>query len=110
MKLIQILFLLFGFFMLLFAYFNKKSKRLKLDLVLFIYVTGIFLILFTLFPSTSTVFANILGISRGVDVLIYLSLPLLFYLVFLLYVRLEELNKKLTKMVRIDAIKNAKKK
>ncbi len=110
MKLIQILFLLFGLLMLLFAYFNQKAKRLKYEAVLFAYTIGVFLILFTLFPSSSSYLARLLGVSRGVDVLIYLSLPLLFYFVFILYAKLEEMNKKLTKLVREDALRNAKKK
>ncbi len=104
MELINIIMILFGLFLFIVGYFNRKRKTLNEELILLSYITGFFIILFSLFPSTMNRIAKLTGVSRGVDLLTYISIPLLFYLVILLYVKVSELNEKLTKIVREDAI------
>lgn len=53
--------------------------------------------------------ADLFGISRGVDLALYLSVIILFYLVFKLFSSLEEINQKLTQIIRQDALKRARK-
>ncbi|NQU77407.1 DUF2304 family protein [Candidatus Falkowbacteria bacterium] len=46
-----------------------------------------------------------LGIaSRGIDVLIYVAVPLIFYLIFRIYVRLEKMERNITKVTRQEAL------
>ena len=61
-------------------------------------------------PDTTTYLANFLGIGRGADLAIYLSIVAIFYLLFRIYVRLSKIESEITKVVRKDAIKNAEKK
>ena len=56
-------------------------------------------------PDATAMLARALGIGRGVDVVIYLSVPLGFYLVFRLYEKIERLNRELTKVVRHLALR-----
>ncbi len=58
-----------------------------------------------IYPSISGDIARILGIGRGVDLVIYASIVLLFYLVFRLYVYLQDLRHELTKLVQKLAMK-----
>ncbi|MDO8503254.1 MAG: DUF2304 domain-containing protein [bacterium] len=52
-----------------------------------------------------TSIANLIGIGRGVDLAIYLSIIILFYLVFRIFSQLREIEKKITELVRREALK-----
>lgn len=56
-------------------------------------------------PGLSTVFAQIVGIGRGVDLVVYLSIFLLFILVFHLHVMHDRMERTLTELVRQDALR-----
>jgi hypothetical protein len=51
-------------------------------------------------PNIATRIANLVGVGRGVDLILYLSLPGLLMMIFLLFARTRELNAKLTVAVR----------
>ena len=67
-------------------------------------VLWIVIIIIAIIPDITFSFANILGIERGVDVLIYFSIILLFYLMFRIYVKIEKIEQDITKAVRNTAI------
>lgn len=47
-------------------------------------------------PDVTSQFASILGIGRGADLIIYSSIVVLFYLVFRIYVKLEDIEREIT--------------
>jgi hypothetical protein len=51
-------------------------------------------------PDQTTEVARLLGIGRGVDVVIYSAIALLFYLVFRLHVYLEEIRTQISTLIR----------
>lgn len=57
-------------------------------------------------PQISTRVANFFGVGRGSDFVIYGSVILLFILVFKIFVALESLERKLTGLVRREALKD----
>ncbi len=59
----------------------------------------------TLMPQTTDMLATILGVGRGVDVIIYLSIIALFYLGFRLFVKIEDLEREITHLVRTLAVR-----
>jgi len=59
-----------------------------------------------LLPQTATLVANFFGVGRGADFVIYGSVVLLFVLVFKIFVSLDALEKKLTAIVRKDALRD----
>lgn len=63
-----------------------------------------------LLPQTTTRIASYFGIGRGVDVIVYVALAILFYLVFRIYVMVEDLRHEITFLVREMALKNTRKK
>ena len=71
-----------------------------------IWVIGIIGILH---PATTSRIASLIGVGRGVDAIIYLALSLLFYLVFRLYVMIEDVRREITTLVREISLANAKK-
>lgn len=60
-------------------------------------------------PSFSTYIAKIIGIQRGADVIIYVSIVLLFYLLFRVNILIENLKEEITKLNRQIALSNPKK-
>jgi small membrane protein len=61
------------------------------------------------FPSEISKLAIMLGIGRGVDLIIYASVAVLFYLVFRLYVFLEDVRHEITEVIRKIALENKQK-
>jgi hypothetical protein len=59
-------------------------------------------------PDSATWVANSLGVGRGVDLVMYLSLFTLSYLWVLLYAKERQTQQKMTKLVRALAIANAR--
>ena len=62
-----------------------------------------------LVPDLTTDVAKFLGIGRGVDLAIYASIIALFYLVFRIYIILEDVRSEITELVRKMALENSKK-
>jgi len=60
-------------------------------------------------PESTNFVANILGVGRGADMVVYLSVILLFYIVFQITVKTEKLERNITKIVRKMAISEAQK-
>lgn len=57
-------------------------------------------------PETTSAVAHLLGVGRGVDLVLYASVVLLFFLVFKLFTSLDRLEKILTDIVRKDALRD----
>ncbi len=60
-----------------------------------------------LFPGGTIAMAHFLGIGRGADLVMYLGLILIFYLLFRVYVRLEKIDREMTQLVRATALREA---
>ena len=56
-------------------------------------------------PTTTDRLANILGVGRGVDTAMYLSLLLIFYLLFRSFAKIEDMDRQLTRIVRANALR-----
>ena len=57
-----------------------------------------------LFPKTTDTVAQFLGIARGADLIVYIGIIILFAGLFFLLVRLERLERDITKIVRKMAL------
>jgi hypothetical protein len=57
-------------------------------------------------PSIASFFADLVGIGRGVDLVVYISVFVLFLLVFHLHVVHDRIEKSITELVRYDALRN----
>jgi len=58
----------------------------------------------TLVPRKTDVLAQWLGVGRGADLLVYLSIIVLFFVAFKIIVRLEKIDRDITKVVRNAAL------
>jgi len=52
-------------------------------------------------PNVATRIANMVGVGRGADLIVYLALPGLLMMIFLLFARIRELNARLTMAVSV---------
>lgn len=57
-----------------------------------------------LWPNSTAFFAKMFGLGRGVDLVIYLALAGLFFMVFRLMIKIEGLNRDITVLTRKAAI------
>ncbi len=60
------------------------------------------------YPEIMNRAADMIGVGRGVDVAIYFALLLIFYILFRLLVRLEKMERNITKIVRRIALDRKK--
>ena len=59
-------------------------------------------------PETASDVARRLGVGRGADVVVYLSIAALFYLQFRLFARVEDQERQITRLARELALKDLK--
>jgi hypothetical protein len=59
-----------------------------------------------LLPNSTARIATLLGVGRGVDVAIYVSLALLFYIAFRQLGKIEDLERQITRLVRAHALRD----
>lgn len=110
MLLIQILGLVVFLALIIYtALFMSKGKISWEEGMLWI-IIWLFLLIVVVIPSITTDLARFLGISRGVDLVIYLSILLLLIFDFYLIARIEYLETQLTKLVKEIALRDIKKK
>lgn len=56
-------------------------------------------------PDATSWLATKLGVGRGVDIAMYLSILMLFYLLFRSFTKIEDLDRQLTRVVRANALR-----
>ncbi len=104
MSIIQFLIVAFALFAI--ARTLRQFRRGKLTLaflfawIAFWVIVGVVVVL----PQTTDTLARFVGVGRGVDAIMYVSILALFYAVFRLLVRIEEVEREITKLVRTLAI------
>jgi hypothetical protein len=98
--LFQILFSLFALFAIISVYSKKRSGLLNAGGATFWTLFWLIAVVFVWMPNALTVVANTFGIGRGADLVLYVSLVVVFFLLFKISVKLESLNRDLTKVTR----------
>jgi hypothetical protein len=106
MYLIQIFLVLFFFFAILKVAGRCRAGDLSLSAAIVWIVFWLAAAVIVIVPNSTAYFAKIFGIGRGADLVVYLSLALLFFIIFRLMVKVEKLNKEITLLVRQMALKN----
>jgi hypothetical protein len=85
-------------------YRQRRIGTLAFLLWLFLWAVAAVVILF---PNSTVGVAHFLGIGRGADLVLYLGAILILYLIFRLFVRLEQMDRNMTKIVRSLALREA---
>ncbi len=106
---IQIVLLIFTVFAVSRVFLRLREKVISTKTALFWILIWMAAIVGILLPKTTTKIASIFGVGRGVDVIVYISLALLFYLVFRIYVMIQDMRHEITSVIRKFALQNASK-
>jgi len=88
------------------VFFVTTLWRLVTKKVFRVWVVTMWILLWTtgavlvLFPQVSFFLAHIFGIGRGSDLVIYVSIILIIYLLYRIYVKMEKISKRMDLVVR----------
>ncbi|MDP2692387.1 MAG: DUF2304 domain-containing protein [bacterium] len=107
--LFQILFTLFALFAIGSVLNRKKAGQLSLRGSIFWAGFWLLTIIAVLWPNSTTVLANALGIGRGTDFVLYISIIVIFYLLFRLHIKIEGVSRDMTKIVRKNTLDEGEK-
>lgn len=99
MEPIQILIVVFALFAISRVILQYRKKNINLGEFIFWMIAWIILIIIVTIPALSMFFAKIAGITRGVDLFVYLGIILLFYLAYREYIIINENRRNFSKVV-----------
>ena len=101
---IQILIILFALFAVVRTLRQFRAGRLSAlwGAVWLLFWTVVVVLVFL--PNTTQILADVLGVGRGADLVIYLALVVLFYLLFKLFVKIESVEQEISTLVRKIAL------
>jgi len=108
MEAIQIIAVLFALFAFSKVIIRFREAKITGREFIFWSIIWFGIIIVAALPWTTTIAARLIGISRGIDVVVYLSIIALFYLIFRMYVKMEHVEREITRLVREEAIKRRK--
>lgn len=103
--LVQIVAFIIIIFALSRVYLRFKSNKSSVKEVVFWTTVWILIAIVVFLPQTMSYLARMLGVGRGVDVVIYLALLILVYWQFRNNVRTEKIEQDISKIVREIALK-----
>jgi small membrane protein len=83
---------------------SYQQRRMPIANFLFWALVWIGTACIIIFPDATSFLAHLLGIGRGADLIIYVSLLISFYLIFRLYVAFTRLEQAITELVRAIAL------
>lgn len=106
---VQIMLLVFVLFAASRAVLQFRGGSIRFGALTFWLLIWAVAIVAIFYPEETTRLAKLLGIGRGVDVVVYASIAILFYLVFRLHVYLENIRTEISRLIREVAIKEVKK-
>jgi len=101
---IQIFATVISLFVLARAFQKYKTKTIKLSLFFMWSLFWVVAIALVWQPGLTDRIAGILRVGRGADVISYLSLILIFYLIFKVFIKLERMDQDITSLVRSMAL------
>jgi hypothetical protein len=102
---LQIIVVIFALFAWSRAILRLRDREIPLGEFLFWTVIWAAVITTSLLPQTADIVSKFLGVSRPIDLAVYVSILLLFYLVFRIYVNQDKQSQAMTKLVREIAVK-----
>ena len=92
-----------AFIWFLYRYLTEKQS---LPTVILWTILCLFVIVFSIFPSFSERFARLLGITRGLDFIIIALFVVMSYIIFRLFIKIDNLEEEINKIVKEVALSN----
>lgn len=106
---VQMLLLVFILFAISRAVMQFRGGTIRFGALSFWILVWALALVAIFYPEETTRLARVLGIGRGVDIVIYASIAVLFYLVFRLHVYVENLRTEISRLIREVSLGNLKK-
>lgn len=100
MVLVQFLIIILIILILIKTTANFKKNRISLPTFLFWLTLWLVILIIALLPQVTGFLAKFLGVKRGVDAIIYLSIISIFFILFRIVIRLEKMKQEITEIVR----------
>ncbi len=100
MTLIQVILIIFFLFASFKVLGRWRTGELSGGVVVMWLLFWIVATIVALIPDITFRVAHLVGIGRGADLVVYLSLAILFFMVFRLMVKVERINRDITKLTR----------
>lgn len=112
MDFLTIFFVTFSLIIILYLYSISKIHKTRVPIFVEIFFIGayFFVLLIFLFPDFLNVIEVILGIQSAINFIVYLSIFVSYFLIFLLYKKTEDQRIELTRLNREVALKRNEKK
>ncbi|MCK9378650.1 MAG: DUF2304 family protein [Candidatus Moranbacteria bacterium] len=98
MNILTLIIAIFVIFAISRVFLRYKGKEISLREMIFWNFIWMIVLIVVLFPNLTTNIAKIIGIGRGVDTAFFISILLLFYLIFRLYVKIDKIDKDITEL------------
>jgi hypothetical protein len=105
-SLYKILFIVLAILAISFVLGIYKNGKISMKVIILWIFLWFILIIFSLIPDLTTFLANYLGIGRGIDLLFIVGILGAYYLLFRLYLNIENINQDINKLVTEIAIFN----
>lgn len=110
MLIIQIVLILFFILAIISTIFRFRSGQVSRGRLLILCLFWLLAVVVVIIPNSTNYLAGLVGIGRGADLIIYLSLALLFFINFNFFVKLEKANREITELTRALALKDSNQK
>ncbi len=107
---LQIVVVVFALFAWSRALLRLRDRKVSIGEFIFWSAIWTAVIVTSLLPQTADIASKFFGISRPIDLAVYISILLLLYLTFRIYVKHDQLEQEMTRLVREIAVRLPKKK
>ncbi|MEM2916072.1 MAG: DUF2304 family protein [Candidatus Woesearchaeota archaeon] len=107
---LQVIVVVFALFAWSRALLRLRDRKVSIGEFIFWSLIWAAVIVTSLLPQTANIASKFFGISRPIDLAVYISILLLLYLTFRIYVKHDQLEQEMTKLVREIAVRLPKKK
>ncbi|MDD2807033.1 MAG: DUF2304 family protein [Patescibacteria group bacterium] len=101
---IKIFIILFIIFVLSRTFIRFRAKDITIQELVIWSIFWSSVAIATLIPRQTDALARMVGVARGADLLVYISIIVLFFVVFKIVVKLEKISRDITKIVRHQAL------
>ena len=102
----SIIFPILSLIAILIFFYRFRSGKNSVSSFLIWTIIWLFVIIFSVFPESSVIFARAFGITRGLDFIIIVALVFIFYLGVRLYYKIDKLEDDVNKIVKEVALNN----
>jgi hypothetical protein len=86
---------------------KKRQNKMTLTQAGAWFVMWLVVLIVFWYPESTNYLASTLGIGRGADLIIYVAILAMFYMMFRMYLRVDKLNSDITEVVRKVGIDKA---